>query len=46
MSRTTSDRRLNDAVGVSEVRTAAEPAPREPDLVVDVAEPIWEPIAG
>jgi hypothetical protein len=40
-------RRLNDAVCVciGEVRTAADPRQSEPDLVVDVAELIWEPIA-
>src|SRR4051794_1355206 len=41
-------RRLNDAVCVcvGEVRAPADPAAgREPDLVLDVAELIWEPIA-
>jgi hypothetical protein len=39
-------RRLNDAVCVcvGEVRTPADPLQREPDLVLDVAELIWEPI--
>jgi uncharacterized protein DUF3237 len=39
--------RLNDTlcVGVGEVRAAAESEQREPDLVLDVAELIWEPIA-
>jgi hypothetical protein len=39
-------RRLNDAVCVcvGEVRAAAAPAQAEPDLVLDVAELIWEPI--
>jgi len=39
-------RRLNDAVCVcvGEVRAAADPG-QEPDLVIDVAELIWEPIA-
>ena len=39
--------RLNDAVCVSigEVRVPANPGQDEPDLVVDVAELIWEPIA-
>ena len=39
-------RRLNDAVCVcvGEVRAAADPEPG-PDLVLDVAELIWEPIA-
>jgi hypothetical protein len=38
-------RRLNDCVCVcvGEVRAAADPA-RAPDLVLDVAELIWEPI--
>jgi Protein of unknown function (DUF3237) len=41
-------RRLNDAVCVcaGEVRTPADPSQGAPDLVVDVAELIWEPIAG
>jgi hypothetical protein len=40
-------RRLNDAVCVcvGEVRAPADPAQPEPDLVLDVAELIWEPIA-
>ena len=40
-------RRLNDAVCVcvGEVRDAADPSQPEPDLVLDVAELIWEPIA-
>ena len=39
--------RLNDAVCVcvGEVRTPTDPDQREPDLVLDVAELIWEPIA-
>ena len=39
-------RRLNDAVCVcvGEVRTPADPEQPEPDLVVEVAELIWEPI--
>jgi hypothetical protein len=39
--------RLNDAVCVcvGEVRAPADPAQAEPDLVLDVAELIWEPIA-
>ena len=39
-------RRLNDVVCVcvGEVRAPADPAHTEPDLVVDVAELIWEPI--
>jgi len=39
--------RLNDVVCVSigEVRAPADPGQDEPDLVVDVAELIWEPIA-
>ena len=39
--------RLNDAVCicVGEVRTPADPTQREPDLVLDVAELVWEPIA-
>ena len=39
--------RLNDAVCVcvGEVRTPADPDRPEPDLVLDVAELIWEPIA-
>jgi hypothetical protein len=40
--------RLNDAVCVctGEVRTPGDPAQAGPDLVMDVAELIWEPIAG
>ena len=40
-------RRLNDAVCVcvGEVRAPADPDQLEPDLVVDVAELIWQPIA-
>jgi hypothetical protein len=40
-------RRLNDAVcvRVGEVRAPTEPSQGEPDLVLDVAELIWEPIA-
>jgi Protein of unknown function (DUF3237) len=40
-------RRLNDAVCVcvGEVRARADRAGSEPDLVLDVAELIWEPIA-
>lgn len=40
-------RRLNDAVCVcvGEVRAPNDPDQEEPDLVVDVAELIWEPIA-
>jgi hypothetical protein len=40
-------RRLNDAVCVcvGEVRAPADPDRTEPDLVIDVAELIWEPIA-
>jgi hypothetical protein len=39
--------RLNDVVCVSvgEVRAPTDPGQVEPDLVVDVAELIWEPIA-
>ena len=39
--------RLNDAicVTVGEVRAPSDPDQAEPDLVVDVAELIWEPIA-
>jgi hypothetical protein len=38
-------RRLNDAVCVctGEVRTPSDPAQPGPDLVIDVAELIWEP---
>jgi hypothetical protein len=40
-------RRFNDVVCacVGEVRRPADPAQREPDLVLDVAELVWEPIA-
>jgi hypothetical protein len=40
-------RRLNDAVCVctSEVRTPADPGQAGRNLVIDVAELIWEPIA-
>ena len=40
-------RRLNDVVCVcvGEVRRPVEPGQQEPDLVVDVAELVWEPIA-
>jgi hypothetical protein len=40
-------RRLNDTVCVciGEVRTQADPDQPEPDLVLDVAELIWEPLA-
>lgn len=40
-------RRLNDAVCVcvGEVRTPADPRQPSPDLVVDVAELVWEPLA-
>ena len=40
-------RRLNDAVCVcvGEVRRPADPAQLEADLVIDVAELVWEPIA-
>ena len=40
-------RRLNDVVCVSvgEVRAPSEPDRESPDLVIDVAELIWEPIA-
>ena len=40
-------RRLNDAlcVCVGEVRAPADPDQPEPDLVLDVAELIWQPIA-
>ena len=40
-------RRLNDAVCVctGEVRASRDPAQNGPDLVIDVAELIWEPIA-
>lgn len=38
--------RLNDAVcvGVGEVRRPADPTAPSPDLVIDIAELIWEPI--
>ena len=41
-------RRLNDAVCVcaGEVRAPSAPGQAGPDLVIDVAELIWEPIAG
>ena len=40
-------RRLNDAVCVctGEVRAPGDPGQAGPDLVIDVAELIWEPIA-
>ena len=40
-------RRLNDVVCVcvGEVRAPSDPDQLEPDLVIDVAELIWEPIA-
>ena len=40
-------RRLNDVVCVcvGEVRSSAEPRQESPELVMDVAELIWEPIA-
>ena len=40
-------RRLNDVVCacVGEVRTPADPDQESPDLVIDVAELVWEPIA-
>ena len=39
-------RRLNDAVCVcvGEVRAPSDPGQAGPDLVIDVAELIWEPI--
>jgi len=39
-------KRLNDIVCVceGEVRAAADPGQAEPDLVIDVAELVWEPI--
>jgi len=39
-------KQLNDAVCVSvgEVRRPADPNQAEPDLVVDIAELVWEPI--
>jgi hypothetical protein len=41
-------RRLNDVVCVcvGEVRTPTDPAAPSSDLVIDVAELVWEPIAG
>jgi hypothetical protein len=41
-------RRLNDAICVcaGEVRDPADPGQAGPDLVIDVAELIWEPIPG
>jgi hypothetical protein len=45
-------RRLNDVVCVcvcvcaGEVRAPSDPGQLEPDLVIDVAELMWEPIAG
>jgi hypothetical protein len=41
-------RRLNDVVCVcvGEVRASAEPGQAEPELVIDVAELVWEPIGG
>jgi hypothetical protein len=40
-------RRLNDTVCVctGEVRAPGDPGKAGPDLVIDVAELIWEPIA-
>jgi hypothetical protein len=40
-------RRLNDVVCVcvGEVRAPSDPDQGEPDLVIDVAELVWEPIA-
>ena len=40
-------RRLNDAVCfcTGEVRASSEPGQPEPDLFLDVAELIWEPVA-
>ncbi len=40
-------RRLNDVVCVcvGEVRAPSEPDQESPDLVIDVAELVWEPIA-
>ena len=40
-------RRLNDVVCVSvgEVRAPADPDQSSPDLVIDIAELVWEPIA-
>ena len=40
-------RRLNDVVCacVGEVRSSDDPDQESPDLVIDVAELIWEPIA-
>ena len=39
--------RLNDVVCVcvGEVRASSDPDQLEPDLVIDVAELIWEPVA-
>ena len=41
-------RRLNDVVCVcvGEVRALSDPGQAGPDVVIDVAELIWEPIAG
>lgn len=45
-------RRLNDVVCVcvcvcvGEVRSSSDPAGQSPEIVMDVAELIWEPIAG
>jgi hypothetical protein len=36
-------RRLNDVVCVGEVRAPSDPGQLEPDLVIDVAELIWNP---
>ena len=40
-------RRLNDVVCVcvGEVRTSADPNESSPDLVMDVAKLVWEPVA-
>jgi hypothetical protein len=38
-------RRLNDVVCVGEVRAPTDPDRESSDLVIDVAELIWEPIA-
>ena len=40
-------RRLNDVMCVcgGEVRVPGDPAAESPDLVIDVAELVWEPIA-
>ena len=37
----------NDAVcvGVGEVRSSSDPTRQSPDLVMDIAELVWEPIA-